>query len=286
MVTDVPGVLVGQWTDPVGRTGCTVVLLPAGCTASGEIRGGSPACREFALLDPLHRVSSIDAVVLSGGSAFGLAAADGVVEWLAERGRGYPTALGPIPIVVGLSLFDLGVGDAAARPGPAEGRLAAEHARDSGTEVGPVGAGTGTTVGKWFGREAQTPGGIGAATLRSGELIVSALIAVNAFGSIDNGTTTVDIGPPRFVASPENTFGNTTIGVIVTNARLDKVACHLVAQSGHDGMARALLPAHTQADGDALVAVATGEVDADLFHIRLLAQQAVTLAIRSVAAEQ
>lgn len=282
MVTDVAGVLVGHWTDAVARTGCTVVLLPGSCVASGEIRGGSPACREFALLDPLHKVSSIDAVVLSGGSAFGLAACDGVVDWLADRGRGFATALGPVPIVVGLSLFDLGVGDASVRPGPAEGRFAAEHATNTNTALGLIGAGTGATVGKWFGRESSEPGGLGAATLRSGDVLVSALIAVNAFGFIDDGTTTADIGPPRFAVVPDNAFGNTTIGVIVTNARLDKVACRLVAQSGHDGMARALLPAHTDADGDALVVVATGGVEADFFHLRLLAQQAVTLAIRSV----
>ncbi len=282
MVTDVPGVLVGHWTDAVAQTGCTVVLLPDGCVASGEIRGGSPACREFALLDPLHKVSAVDAVVLSGGSAFGLAACDGVVDWLAEHGRGFPTATGPVPIVVGLSLFDLGVGDGSVRPGPADGRFAAEHAVSPNAELGSVGAGTGATVGKWFGRESQTPGGLGGATLRSGELIVSALVAVNAFGFIDDGTTTVDIGPPRFTVDPENAFGNTTIGVIATNARLNKVACRLLAQSGHDGMARALLPAHTDADGDALVTVATGVVDADFFHVRLLAQQAVTLAIRAV----
>lgn len=282
MVTDVPGVRVGHWTEPVALTGCTVVLLPQGSVASGEIRGGSPACREFALLGPLHRVSSIDAVVLSGGSAFGLAACDGVVDWLAEQGRGFPTAVGPVPIVVGLSLFDLGVGDGSVRPGPSEGRFAAEHATSPNTALGPVGAGTGATVGKWFGRESSEPGGLGGTTLRSGELIVSALVAVNAFGFIDDGTTTHDIGPPRFAVVPDNAFGNTTIGVIVTNARLDKVSCRLVAQSGHDGMARALLPAHTEADGDALVAVATGAVDADFFHLRLLAQQAVTLAIRSV----
>ncbi len=286
MVTDVPGVRVGHWTEPVALTGCTVVLFPEGCVASGEIRGGSPACREFALLDPLHKVSSIDAVVLSGGSAFGLAACDGVVDWLAEHGRGFPTAVGPVPIVVGLSLFDLGVGDGSVRPGPQEGRFAVEHAVSPNVDLGPVGAGTGATVGKWFGRESSEPGGLGAATLRSGELIVSALLAVNAFGFIDDGTTTADIGPPRFAVIPDNAFENTTIGVIVTNARLDKVACRLVAQSGHDGMARALLPAHTDADGDALIVVATGAVDADFFHIRLLAQQAVTLAIRSVGPSQ
>ena len=266
----------------VARTGCTVVLFPEGCVASGEIRGGSPACREFALLDPLHKVSSIDAVVLSGGSAFGLAACDGVVDWLADHGRGFTTALGPVPIVVGLSLFDLGVGDASVRPGPREGRFAAEHATTTNVTLGPVGAGTGATIGKWFGRESSTPGGLGASTLRSGDLVVSALLAVNAFGFIDDGTTTADIGAPNFAVVPDNAFGNTTIGVIATNARLDKVACSLVAQSGHDGMARALLPAHTEADGDALVVVATGAVESDFFHLRLLAQQAVTRAIRSV----
>jgi len=282
LITDIPGVLVGHWTDEVARTGCTVIVLPAGSVTSGEIRGGSPATREFALLDPLRKVAAVNAVVLSGGSAFGLAACDGVMAWLEEQGLGFPTAVGPVPIVVGLSLFDLAVGDAAVRPGPHEGRTAAETASASERRVGQVGAGTGATVGKWLGRGTSTAGGIGAATMRSGELVVSALIAVNAFGFIDDGSTTADIGPPRLVAEPDNAFGNTTIGVIVTNARLDKKDCHLVAQSGHDGLARALLPAHSDADGDALVAVSAGGVEADFFHVRLLAQQAVTLAVRSV----
>jgi L-aminopeptidase/D-esterase-like protein len=282
VLTDVHGIAVGHWTDPVARTGCTVILFPEGCVASGEIRGGSPACREFALLDPLHKVSAVDAVVLSGGSAFGLAACDGVVDWLCEQGRGFPTAVGPVPIVVGLSLFDLAVGDGRVRPGPEQGRAAAAAATPSDRGVGQIGAGTGATVGKWSGRDAAKPGGLGAATIHAGDLTVSALIAVNAFGYIDDGTTTADLGAPTFAKTPDNAFGNTTIGVIATNARLDKVACRLVAQSGHDGMARALLPAHTDADGDALVVVSTGVVEADFFHVRLLAQQAVTLAIRSV----
>lgn len=282
MLTDVDGIQVGHWSDHTAKTGCTVVLVPEGSVASGEIRGGSPASREFALLDPLHKVASIDAVVLSGGSAFGLSACDGVVEWLSERGRGFPTAVGPIPIVVGLSLFDLAVGDPTARPGPAQGRSAADAASSGVCELGRVGAATGATVGKWFGRETAKNGGIGSATIRSGELIVSALIAVNAFGFIDDGTSVKDLGPPRFQTAPDNAFGNTTIGVIATNAKMDKKDCRLVAQSGHDGMARALLPAHTDADGDALVVVATGIIEADFFHIRLLAQHVVTKAIRSV----
>ena len=282
MITDIHGVRVGHWTEPVAKTGCTVVVLPPDCVASGEVRGGSPATREFALLDPLRKVETVHAVVLSGGSAFGLAACDGVVQWLEGQGIGFPTSVGPVPIVVGLSLFDLAVGDGTVRPGPSSGRAAAESAASGDYATGQVGAATGATVGKWAGRDLAAPGGIGTATLRSGDLTVSALIAVNAFGFIDDGTTVADIGAPVLTVAPDNAFGNTTIGLIVTNAILSKKDCHLVAQSGHDGVARALLPAHTDADGDALVAVATGDVEANFFHVRLLAQQAVTRAIRSV----
>lgn len=280
MLTDVPGVLVGHWTDSTARTGCTVVVLPEAAIASGEIRGGAPATREFSLLDPQRHVQSVDAVVLSGGSAFGLAAGDGVMGWLESAGRGFETPHGRVPIVVGMSLFDLGVGDGSVRPLPDHGRAAAETAKSGNIELGQVGAGTGATVGKWRGREHATPGGIGSATLRHGDLVVSALIAVNAVGSIDDGRTTADIGPPALAADDSNT--NTTIGVIATNAVADKMSCHLLAQSGHDGLARALLPAHTLADGDALVAAATGSVEADPFHLRLLTQQVVAAAVRSL----
>lgn len=289
MITDVPGVVLGHWTDSEARTGCTVVILPPSTVASGEVRGGAPATREFALLDPNRLVEHVDAVVLSGGSAFGLATADGVMAHLEAAGRGFPTAGGPVPIVVGLSLYDLAVGDPSVRPGASEGRLAADGASEGSHSVGLVGAGTGATVGKWRGREHATPGGLGAATIVSGDLIVSALIAVNAVGVIDDGTSTADPGPRPTPADPESgdavppVFGNTTIGLVVTNGRLDKRACHLAAQSGHDGMARALLPAHTAADGDALVVAATGDVEADVSHVRVLVQHAVTRAIRSLA---
>ena len=286
MLTDVTGVLVGHWTDPVALTGCTVIVLPSGVVASGEVRGGAPATREFELLHPDRKIATVDAVVLSGGSAFGLAAADGVMSWLEERGRGVATVGGVVPIVVGLSLYDLAVGDASVRPGAPEGRMAASRAAGGVHAVGAVGAGTGATTGKWGGRAAALPGGLGTATVRAGEVVVSALMAVNAMGYIDGGYIDEgndgwDLGPPVFEAS-EATFGNTTIGVVVTNAAFDKRACHLMAQSAHDGLARALLPAHTEADGDAVVAVSTGVVTADLFHVRLLVQQAVTLAVRSV----
>ncbi|MFP3900797.1 MAG: P1 family peptidase, partial [Acidimicrobiia bacterium] len=147
MITDLPGVRVGHATDPEGRTGCTVVLFPEGTVASGEVRGGAPATREVALLDPARTVARLDALVLSGGSAFGLAAADGVVRFCEERGMGVPTPAGPVPIVVGLSLFDLAVGDPRARPGPDDGYAACEAATAGPVELGTVGAGTGATVG-------------------------------------------------------------------------------------------------------------------------------------------
>ncbi|MEZ5407911.1 MAG: P1 family peptidase [Acidimicrobiales bacterium] len=310
MLSDVPGVRVGHWTNGEARTGCTVVLLPRKAVASGEIRGGAPATREFALLEPWRMIPSIDAVVLSGGSAFGLAAADGVIRWLEEHGRGFVTNTATVPIVVGMSLYDLGVGDASVRPGPAEGRAAAEAAgpdpdpasspetadplpgaSDSAANLGLIGAGTGATVGKWGGPDTTRPGGLVTATIRSGDVIVSALLAANAYGWVDDGTTVADPGPPIRPAPADDgepgstdalTTTNTTIGVVVTNAVVDKVGCHLLAQSAHDGLARALVPAHTAADGDALVAVATGQVEADLMHLRLLAQHAVTRAIRTL----
>lgn len=285
MLTDVGGISVGHWTDPIARTGCTVVVLPPGTVGSGEVRGGAPATREFSLLDPVRTVTALDAVVLSGGSAFGLAASDGVMTGLEEAGRGYQTAHGLVPIVVGMSLYDLGVGEAGVRPTAANGRQAFDAATDGTIELGAVGAGTGATVGKWSGRETASPGGIGSATITAGPLVVSALVAVNAVGSIDDGGSIEDIGPPATspVAAVESDRTNTTIGIIATNAQADKVQCHLMAQSGHDGFARSLLPAHTPADGDALVAVATGEVEADPAHLRLLAQQVVARAIRSLS---
>ena len=200
-------------------------------------------------------MANVDAVVLSGGSAFGQAAGTGVAEWLEEQDRGFKTAHGRVPIVVGMSLYDLGVGDASVRPTAANGRAAAESASSEAGPLGAIGAGIGATVGKWAGRDLATPGGLGAATYRNGNVIVTALIAVNAVGVIDDGTSLADIGPPAMSApadpantdptntDPTNTDPtNTTIGIIVTNATADKTLCHWLAQSGHDGLARSLLP--------------------------------------------
>jgi L-aminopeptidase/D-esterase-like protein len=280
-VTGIAGLRVGHWTDAEARTGCTVLLFPAGTVASGEIRGGAPGTREWDLLAPERLVDRVDAVVLTGGSAFGLAACDGVVRWCEERGLGFPTGAGPIPIVVGAVIFDLAVGDAAVRPGPDEGYAACVAAGDGPIETGSVGAGTGATVDKWLGPDAARPGALVCATEQSGGVTVTAVLAVNAYGSV------IQPGQPRppLDMARGRAFGpmeNTTIGVVVTDARLDKSGCLLMAQSAHDGLARALEPVHTRVDGDALVAAATGQVDAPLELVRALAARAVEAAILSL----
>ena len=284
MLTEIAGVTVGHWTDQQAKTGCTVCLFPEGTVASGEVRGGAPATRDFALLDPTMLVERLDAVVMSGGSAFGLAAADGVMQHLEANEIGFETAAGRVPIVVGMSLFDLGEGDGSIRPGPDQGRAAAEAASTDAVPLGRQGAGTGATVSKWRGREHAQPGGLGGAVARSGEVVVAALIAVNASGDIDDGTTNAAVLADDFTLPEITPFvENTTIGVVATNARLDKVGCQLVAQSCHDGFGRALVPAHTAGDGDAVVVAATGAVDAEVALIRTMAAAVTEQAIRTAA---
>jgi len=277
MITAVDGVRVGHWTDLDAQTGCTVVLLPAGTVASAEVRGGAPASRELELLDPSRTVDRLDAVVLAGGSAFGLAAADGAMRWLEERGLGFPTAAGPVPIVAALGLFDLLTGDPSVRPGPGEGYAACVAASDGDVPLGRVGAGTGCLVRKWAGREHARPGGLGAAVATEGDVVVGALLAVNAVGDLRGHDLRIPVAPTRGFTEPGQ---STTIGVVVTNARLTKLECLLAAQAGHDGMARALDPAHTAGDGDALVVAATGAVDAEPWVVRALAAHTVEQAIR------
>ena len=277
MLTDVAGVRVGHWTDPIGKTGCTAVVLPKNCVASGEVRGGAPGTREFELLDPTRMVQHVDVVMFSGGSAYGLATADGAMRWCEEHRRGYKTIRnGVVPIVVGMIIFDLAVGDRKARPDADAGYAACAAATRGKFEVGPVGAGTGATVGKVGGPATTKPGGIGTATERDGDLVVSALVVANAGGHLRDASR-ADVPWARQFTPLENT----TIGVIATNAQLDKTACFLVAQGGHGGIARALDPAHTRFDGDAIVAAATGQVAADPDRVRALGAHAVEAAIRN-----
>lgn len=284
MLTEIDGVTVGHWTDQEARTGCTVCLFPEGTVASGEVRGGAPATRDFALLDPTMLVQRLDAVVLSGGSAFGLATADGVMRHLEANEIGFETAAGHVPIVVGMSLFDLGEGDGKVRPGPDQGFAAAVVASGDAVPLGRVGAATGATVSKWRGRDEARPGGLGGAVARSGDIVVAALIAVNASGDIDDGATNAAVLADDFTLPEITPFvENTTIGVVATNARLDKIGCHLVAQSCHDGFGRALVPAHTSGDGDAVVVAATGAVEAEVALIRTMATAVTEQAIRTAA---
>jgi L-aminopeptidase/D-esterase-like protein len=247
------------------------------------VRGGAPATREFELLEPSRTVARIDAVVLTGGSAFGLAAADGVMRFCEERGMGFPTAGGPVPIVPTMGLYDLAEGDGSVRPGADEGYAACEAATAATGELmlGAVGAGTGATVAKWRGREHARPGGIGGAVLQRDELIVAALVAVNAFGDLLQPGDVEPRVPPPPVETAEASFANTTIGVVVTNATLTKSECLLVAHSGHDGVSRSLAPVHSPADGDALVSAATAQVVASIEAVRALAASVVEQAIRS-----
>jgi L-aminopeptidase/D-esterase-like protein len=281
VITDVPGVTVGHWTDARAETGCTAILFPDGTRASGEVRGAAPATREWELLAPERTVERIDALMLCGGSAFGLAACDGAMRFCEEAGRGVPTPAGPVPIVVGAAIFDLLSGDARVRPGAAEGYAACASA--PGTEqleTGRVGAGAGATAAKW--RGGRRPSGLGAATLRDGDLVVTALAVVNAWGDLYDR----DAPPAPHTDPPPFPLANTTLALVATNAELTKVACLRVAQAGSTGLGRALDPVHTAFDGDAVVAAATGEVNAETELVRLLAARAVEAAVRAPLAER
>ncbi|GBC86933.1 putative aminopeptidase [bacterium HR12] len=283
-ICEVPGILVGHDTDPVGLTGCTVVLAPPGTVGSGEVRGGAPGTRETDLLRPGMLVQEVHAVLLTGGSAFGLAAADGVMRYLEERGVGFDAQVARVPIVPAAVLFDLAVGDPHARPDAESGYRACLAA---GTEVaeGSVGAGTGATVAKLRGLDGAMKGGVGTAALREGELVVGALVAVNALGEIveDDGAPIAAArggsGEPEPPAPP---FGptNTMLGVVATNARLTKERAHLLALAAHDGLERAIRPCHTIFDGDTVFTLATGGVEAEQRLVEELAERAVAEAVR------
>jgi L-aminopeptidase/D-esterase-like protein len=294
VITAVPGVRVGHWTGE--RTGVTAVLAPAGTIGSGEVRGGAPASRETALLEPARLVERVDAVVLAGGSAFGLAAADGAMRFLAERGQGFPTAGGPVPIVVGACIFDLVAGGE--RPGAEEGYLACVDAErgDPGPPGsgagGRIGAGRGATVGKWRGPGHGVAGGLGTAAVTDGDLVVWALAVVNAAGDVvaadgrvlAGSTAPADVGPfgRPLLADAAAAPTNTTLLVCATNAVLARDGCYLLAQSAHHGLAGAVRPSHTRFDGDLAVSLATGDgptVPVDL--VRLLAVDAVAAAVRA-----
>jgi L-aminopeptidase/D-esterase-like protein len=265
-VTALPGgFAVGHWSDREAATGCTVVLAPpdGGAVASGEVRGGGPGTRETDRLSPLVSVTQVHAVLLTGGSAFGLAAADGVVRWLEERGRGHWTPGGVVPLVPAAVIYDLVTGDAAVRPGPDHGYAACEAAGPA-VDLGTVGAGTGAAVGKLFGRDRAVKAGVG----------LAALAVVNAFGDVIGedgevlaGARSEDggfVGATAFVRTHELELprppltDSTTLVCLMTDAALTKAQCAIVAKMAHAGMARAVDPVHSSFDGDVVFVLASG----------------------------
>ncbi len=287
------GFKVGHWTDREAMTGCTVVLPPAGNVTSCDIRGSSPGSRELALLDPKRRLTEVHAILLTGGSAFGLAAADGVVAWLAERGTGYRTKVVPVPIVAAAVVFDLGVGRSDVRPRPEAGRAACSAATEGELETGPVGAGAGATVGKWAGRERAAPGGIGVGVAHAEGSSVSALAVVNSVGDVISEDGSVVAGssfssggelksPQR--ESPELP-GNTVLAVVCTKGRIEKRDAQWLAARGSDGITVSVRPAHTRYDGDVVFAsAAPGGAEPDLDLLGALATEAVARAVRNAVA--
>lgn len=264
-LTAVPGIKVGHWTHPRHPTGCTVVILPEPNVVTAEIRGAAPGSRETALLGPGMRVQQAQAIVLTGGSAFGLATADGVMAALEAEGRGHPTPVGPVPIVPAAVIFDLRPGQP--RPDREAGAAAYAAATDAPVEAGLVGVGAGATVAKWRGFEHMRPGGIGSAASRIGEVTVAALVVVNAVGdvfSMDGRSLTGGdpfSGPPQILARPGEA---TTLAVVATDAVFDRIDLSRMAVRAQDAFSVCLRPAHTRYDGDAVFAVSCGGGSADL----------------------
>jgi L-aminopeptidase/D-esterase-like protein len=274
-ITDVPGIEVGHAQNLEGGTGCTVVLCRKGATCGVDVRGGGPGTRETDCLKPENMVEVVHAVYLGGGSAFGLAGADGVMRFCEERGIGLDVGCGRVPIVPGAVLFDLPIGDPRSRPDAAMGYAACLAASEREASMGNVGAGTGASVGKTRGIGSMMKGGLGTASLAIGDLVVGAIVAVNCFGDVidpDSGDIivgTLDQARTGFASSLADVLGtarcpdpltvmNTTIGVVAVGGRLSKAHATKVAAMAHDGLARTINPIHTAFDGDSIFCLATG----------------------------
>src|ERR1700694_4670634 len=268
-ITDIPGIRVGHDTNLEAGTGCTVILCDTPATGGADVRGGAPATRETDLLRPMHLVEGVNAILLAGGSAFGLDAASGVMRYLEERGVGYDTGVARVPLVPAAAIFDLAFGSATVRPDAAAGYRACEQASSDVVAQGTVGAGTGATVGKMAGPTFMMKGGLGSAsmTLSDGS-IVGAIVIVNALGDIVDPQTQQTIAGARNPDGngflPANPFGNTTIALVATSAALTREQANKLAQMAHDGMAQAIRPAHTMFDGDTVFALALGPTSQQL----------------------
>ena len=298
-LTAINGIRVGHAHDLDAMTGCTVILCPPNTVGGVDQRGGAPATRETDLLHPMHMVQHVNAILLTGGSVFGLAAADGVVRYLEQNGIGFSTPEGVVPIVPTAALYDLNIGRADKRPNADMGYAACQAATREPVAHGLLGAGAGAKVGSLMGSAFATKSGIGSASVElENGLIVAALIAVNALGDVVNDKGEIIAG---LRAAPDSdqfigtlnmlkmmsgtslpAAGNTIIGVVVTNAKLSKEEVNKVAQMAHDGIAQAVRPAHTMYDGDTLFALATGEVPGDVNIVGAFGAEIVAQAIRNL----
>ena len=295
-ITDVPGAEVGNASDKAGGTGCTGVLFRRGAVGGVDVRGCAPGTRETDLLNPENLVQTVHAFYLGGGSAYGLAGAEGVMQYLEEQKIGVDVGVGGVPIVPGAVLFDLPVGNPGARPDKEMGYKACLSAGSSNSERGNAGAGTGASVGKLKGMDTAKKGGLGNAGMAVGDLFVGSIVAVNCLGDVIERDGSIIAGllskdKKTFASTAEsikasynskkNLFsGNTTIGAIATNAKLDKAAANNVASMAHDGFARAINPIHTMFDGDTIFCGATGTVSADTTTVGALAAEVMAEAIR------
>jgi L-aminopeptidase/D-esterase-like protein len=288
------GFAIGHWNDPVARTGCTAILCPPATVGGCDVRGASPGSRELALLQSDKKMQEVHAVLLTGGSAYGLAAADGVMQFLEEQSIGYRTPWGLVPIVPAAVVFDLNVGSSVVRPNAHSGYEAARAARDRGIQEGSVGAGTGTTVGKWAGLEHAMRGGFGLVRVERESFCLSAAAVVNCVGDViddqgnviagardADGAWLVSRDPSRSLRRGTAILpANTVLVAILTDALLTKVDANRVSQRAHDGLARAVRPAHTSFDGDTVFCVASGPKKYDLDAIAEAATEATEDAIR------
>lgn len=287
---DVKGLKVGQVEDREGLTGCTVVICEKGAVCGVDVRGGGPGTRETDLLNPINMIQKVHAVVLSGGSAFGLESTCGVSKYLEKHNIGFDVGVSKVPIVVGAVLFDLAVGSSKSRPDIEMGYKACELSSDTILKQGNFGAGCGATVGKIRGIEYAMKGGIGSHSIKlPNGLVVSALVAVNAFGDVyENGKVIAGalddekkniLNSYELMKSGVNKGGfsidNTTIGIVATNAKLDKAQCTKISQMAHNGYAKAIFPIHTPHDGDTIFTISTGDVETDITLLGSLAAEVV-----------
>ncbi len=294
-ITAIAGIKVGHASNQEAGTGCSVIICEREFMTGIDVRGGGPGTRETDLLSPLAGMQRIDALLFTGGSAYGLDAASGVMEYLEENNKGYDVNFAKVPIVPAAVIFDLGYKSAKIRPDKGMGYLACQNANHATQPSGSIGAGTGATVGKIMGMENATKSGIGHSLIQLGDLLVGAMVVVNAFGDIYDYQTGQIIAGAKddannfvstkniFTTTPDLKTGfnreNTTIGAVVTNARIDKAGAAKVAGMAQDGLARTINPVHTMLDGDSIFTLAAGDIDADINQLGILAAEAVAIAI-------